>query len=228
MIMKNDSLLEALGARKAIYDFLALVFRKEADEAFLLRLRETRFLDRLNEQGYAFDPGCLEPIDDRLVKALAKEYTRVFLGPGPHLAPYESVHNPKDPKRGRLWGDSTVDVKKMIEFYGLRFEGEDYHGIPDHIAIEFEFMVRLIEKEVEHKKKKENEGAANCRRIQKRFYKDHLSVWIPGFCEELIARARSNFYKQIGLLTRDFMQFEGEYLLDDSGETQVLSEVNSV
>ena len=210
--MSGDPSIQALEARKSIYVFLASVYLKELSEPVLHRLHESGLLEELNEQGSEFDVASLRPVDAQLVEELARQYARVFIGPGPHAPPYESVHNPNDPKKGRLWGDSTVDMKKMIEFTGLEFAGKEYHGVPDHISVGFEFMARLLTKEIDGRESGDLRTADAARTIQERFHKEHLAPWVPAFCERVSTQAFSSFYRQIGLLTRDFMRSEDEVL----------------
>lgn len=226
--MGEDSSTQGLEARKSIYDFLAFVYLKELTVPVLNQLHESGLLEKLNEEGSSFDLDSLRPVDEEVRVELARQYARVFIGPGKHVPPYESVHNPSDPKRGRLWGDSTIDMKKMIEFAGLKFEGKAYHGIPDHVSVGFEFMSALLGKEIEGRKTGDERTANTARKIQRRFYAEHMKPWIPIFCDLVIAQPGTNFYQQVGMLTRDFIAAEGELFgIESESPAEKLVQISS-
>jgi TorA maturation chaperone TorD len=175
-----------LEERSSIYQLLASVYLREPD-------------GKLTE---LFAKAGLDPkvaLDD-----LAVEYTRLFIGPGKHIAPYESVHRPGD--TGMLWGESTAAVKRFIEASGLKYKST-FTEMPDHIGAEFEFMQKLIALEAEGDKKS--------RQIQKKFFEEHLLRWVPNFCRKVKEEARLDFYKEAAEMTEEFMIKEKEVL---SGE----------
>jgi len=84
-----------------------------------------------------------------LAEDLAVEFTRLFIGPGPHISPHESVNTEThDVKEAALWSAQTVKVKKFIEAAGLEYD-DSFSGMPDHVTAELEFMQRLAAKEAE-------------------------------------------------------------------------------
>jgi TorA maturation chaperone TorD len=138
------------------------------------------------------------------------EYACLFLGPGEHISPHESVHHQKeDDKSGQLWGKSTVEVKNFIESAGLDYK-EAYTGLPDHISVEFEFMQQVTLREEQALSEGDQEGALYCLKMEKKFIEEHLIHWIPVFCEKIISRAELPFYRGMAALTNDFIQFEKE------------------
>lgn len=89
------------------------------------------------------DLTCLN--EAKLLEDLAIEYSRLFIGPGRHISPHESVHLKEEGGRGLLWGEAAVKVKKFIEFSGLHYKPE-YSGMPGHISVELEFMQIVTQK----------------------------------------------------------------------------------
>jgi TorA maturation chaperone TorD len=197
--------------RSNIYAFLSRIYQKEVDRELLNQIRNSEFLEVLSE----YDVGIKELVlqdDDKLIEDLAVEYTRLFIGPGPHLAPYESVyHENDDGDWGRLWGRDTVLVKKFIESSGLQYRS-DYTGLPDHIGVELEFMGEATKKEAETWQEGNMEGALYCLKMQKRFMDEHMIKWIPLYCDKLVEAAVLSFYREIAKLTKEFIEIESKVI----------------
>ena len=194
--------------RSDIYGFLAMVYRQEVNSDFLEQIKDPRFLGVLSDLGIQFDDDFLDKPEKELLEDLAIEYTRLFLGPGRHISPHESIHHEKDnSKWGQLWGDSTVEVKKFIETTGLEYE-TDYKGLPDHISVELEFMQQLTLREEQAWGDSDADGAAYCRKIEEKFIEEHLIPWVPEFCEKIMQEAELPFYRDLAALTRNFIEFE--------------------
>ena len=194
--------------RSDIYGFLAMVYRQEVTSDFLDQIKDPRFLGVLSDLGIQFDDDFFQKPAEELLEELAVEYAWMFIGPGKHISPHESVHHEKDnSKWGQLWGDATVEVKKFIETTGLDYQ-PDYKGLPDHISVELEFMQQLTLREEQAWEDADTEGANYCRNIQKKFIEEHLVPWIPVFCKKVIERAELPFYRDLAALTRNFIEFE--------------------
>jgi len=206
--MEKTDIVAIARQRSDIYGFLALVYRQEVNSDFLDQIKDPQFLGVLSDLGIQFDDDFFKKPEKELLEELAVEYAWLFVGPGRHVSPHESVHHEKDNSRwGQLWGDATVEVKKFIETTGLQYQ-EDYSGLPDHISVELEFMQQLTAREEQTWEDADTEGAVYCRNIQKKFIEEHLVPWIPVFCEKVIQRAELPFYKEIAALTRKFIEFE--------------------
>ncbi len=148
------------------------------------------------------------PADDETVEALAVEYTSLFVGPGPHLTPCESVWRGGG---GLLWGESTAQVKRFIEDSGLRFQ-PDWSGLPDHVSVELEFMGRLCSHEAGLWGAAERLGDLRmCLETEEGFLCDHLSAWVPSFCDRVAERS-DGYYGQMARLARDFLASDIEHV----------------
>lgn len=89
---------------------------------------------------------------------------------------FESVY-----KDGCLMGKSAVDVKTQ---YGKENLELSMKTPPDHIALEFEFMCLLCEREMEAWRNGNFKSAHEYLNKEKYFLKNHLD-WIPSFSREL-------------------------------------------
>lgn len=207
--------------RSNIYGMLSMVYHQEVTSDLLQHVKDPEFqriLTDLETEGTEGIDEFLQKPEAELLEDLAVEYTRLFLGPGKHISPHESVHHQRDDGQwGKLWGASTVEVKKIVESTGLSYS-EDFKGLPDHIAVELEFMQQLTLREEEAWMDADADGAVFCRKIEKKFIEEHLIRWIPDFCEKLIQEAKLPFYHAMAELTRSFIEFEMEEVkINDDG-----------
>ena len=219
--MKN--MAELSTARANTYGFLASVYHAEPSSSFLNNLKELEgsgVLDALNLSLADIFEGT--PDEDDLKESLAIEFSRLFIGPGSHISPHESIHvTGEDIVDGELWGKATVAVKKFMA--AAQVETDDkFGGMPDHISAEFEFMQQLAQQEAEAWAEKNGEIARNIWRVEKRFFEEHLSRWVDGFCDMVIENADNPFYSKFAQATKDFVEFETENLneLDNGLDAQ--------
>ncbi len=217
---------ELARSRSSSYALFAAVFVRPPDKGFL---------SCLLSPGVGALPSSMAcrgfedlPADDETVEALAVEYTSLFVGPGQHLTPCESVWRGGG---GLLWGESTAQVKGFIENSGLRFQ-PDWSGLPDHVSVEFEFMGRLCSHEAglwgavrrPHDALTTNgalslsKGAAErladlrmCLDTEEGFLSDHLLAWVPSFCDRVAERG-DGYYGQMARLAKDFLASDIEHV----------------
>ena len=209
--MSNENIQDnktAARQRGNIYGLLAAVYRREVTSDLLQQIKDPRFMGVLSDLGAEKMGLFFQKPDKELLEELAVEYARLFLGPGRHISPHESVHHQGgDGQGGSLWGKSTVEVKKLIESTGLDYK-DAYKGMPDHISVEFEFMQQVILREEKAWEEADTKTASDCRQLEKKFMEEHLSRWIPTFCDKVIKEAELPFYREMAVLTGKFIEFE--------------------
>jgi TorA maturation chaperone TorD len=205
--------------RSNIYGFLATAYRQEVNSEFLQQLRDPKFLVILSDLGIQLTTDFLQKPEEELLDDLAVEYAGLFLGPGGHISPHESVHHQRSGgQNGLLWGESTAEVKRFIESTGLSYDPE-YKGLPDHISVELEFMQQLTLREEQAWRDEDEDGALDCLRTEKKFIEEHLARWVPAFCDKVIKEAELPFYREMAALTKNFIEFDREEVegyVDDS------------
>ena len=222
--MKNSAELkdraEQAQQRSNIYGFLARVYRKELTLDMLARIKDPDFKEILSDMKVKLGDEFFSEPDAKLIEDYAEEYTRLFLGPGKHISPHESIHYERDDGDwGSHWGGSTVEVKKFVESLGLEYKETD-RSIPDHISVELELMQKVIEKEKQAWSMKNGKDALHYLKIEKMFMEDHLSKWIPQFCDKVMADAELSFYREMAELTKGFVEFEKEEIYSNITEAQ--------
>ena len=174
--------------RSGMYGLLARIYRQKPTKELLVLMEP-----------------CLSKIDqDKMLFDLVTEYTRLFIGPGKHISPHESVHINSE---GGLWGASTVAVSLFIKGIGFEFQVEN-SMIPDHISVDFELMQRLAHHEAQAWVTGDDQTAIDCLAVEHRFLKQHLIKWVPRFCEQVITETEFSFYREMAKLTRDFVETE--------------------
>ncbi len=135
----------------------------------------------------------LKPAADKYSETdLLVEYARLFIGPFKTIAPpYSSVYLGS---KESVYSEETVWVVKFYRSAGLDFNKE-IHDLPDHIAIELEFIYNLIFNEISEMEEENIEKARFNNHHQTRFIKEHFNKWIPLFCDTVISETKNEYYK---------------------------------
>ena len=152
------------------------------------------------EQGSA----TLTPEDVRL--RLEVDYNRLFVGPGALLAPpYESFYatERRSSGGGRLRADEERAVARAYVRHGYALP-EALVELPDHIAVELEFLCLLSDGEARAWEARDVEEALGLQRAQTTFVEDHLARWIEPFAKRVQEGAQTAFYPAAVQLVRAF------------------------
>lgn len=122
---------------------------------------------------------------------LQLDYSRLFLGPFAILAkPYGSVYLDGDKV---VMGDSTVNALTLYR-EGQFDIAEDFREMPDHIAVELEFLYLLT-----FQIGRVSEGAekSDLLRLKQKFLTEHLGKWVAPFAEAIRKGADTDFYRHL-------------------------------
>jgi DMSO reductase family type II enzyme chaperone len=204
--------------RSQLYAALAQGFRKpEAAPEQPEWNEENSLAQILRRTAMTFDAQTLGPIVDGVIESLEIpesqaeqalctleiEYNRLFVGPGRPQAPsYESVY--RDP-RGLVMGPAAQDVERRYAEAGLALV-PDHHDPPDHVATELGFMAYLAMRETEA----QGEEALAWLNRQRAFLRDHLTAWLPRFCQRVREVSRHPFYAALAELTVTFVSLDAQ------------------
>ena len=195
--------------RSGIYSLLSTVFRDQPTTELIDQFRKQIFREALSEAGVNLPDDFFGGSGKQYLTELQVEYARLFIGPGKHISPHESVH--RQDEESRLYGRATVNVMQFLETAGFEFK-TDYKGLPDHISVELEFMQKLTGWEAQALEEGNTELVTKCLNIERYFLQKHLACWIPGFCKKVSDEAELPFYREIANLTSDFILMEKEQL----------------
>ena len=137
--------------------------------------------------------------------SLLLDYTRLFLGPNHIIAkPYGSVWLEGG---NTVMGESTVAVMELYHEGGFDMS-EEFREVPDHIAVELEFLYLLIYRENEAHRNGQPEVLQAKAALRKRLIDEHLGRWVGPFTAAVRAGAQSGYYRQLAELTGRFIDME--------------------
>lgn len=130
------------------------------------------------------------------------EYARLFVGPQELLAhPYGSVYldGPKI-----LMGNSTMNVIERYREADFQI-ATDLHEMPDHIAVELEFLYLLCYNEAQAESEQRHQDAYEWRDMGENFLNQHLGRWTTFFCDKIRAGTDMAYFRVLAKLTESFI-----------------------
>lgn len=187
-----------------LYGFLASLYRAEITQQQLHALRQPEMAAMLTAAGIDLQGDFWTQPDEQLLEELAVEFTALFLGPGGHISPHESV---QIEEHGVYWGDATTEVRRFITETGIEYDS-DYKGIPDHISVELEFLGELSRRESLAWGRGDTAAAGNCLAYQRDFLDEHLGQWVEKFCTQVVETAELSLYRDVAQVTAEFVRSE--------------------
>jgi len=135
-------------------------------------------------------------------ESLTVEHARLFIGPFQLVAPpYGSLYL-DDVKT--VMGNSTARVAAFYHSCGLHL-ADDFHELPDHFAVELEFMSYLAFKQREAEASGNNDEAAHSVSLQREFLDRFLMPWLEPFIRAIITDGEAPFYQSIAQCTAAFI-----------------------
>ena len=139
------------------------------------------------------------------LQELLIDYTRLFLGPPEALAkPYGSFWLSPEPA---LMQDSTLAVMELYREGGFEVD-EGFMDLPDHIAVELEFLYLLVFKQNEASRAGLPEVRADWEKLQSMFLREHLGLWVGPFAAAVSSIAQTPFYRELAEFTQRFIRME--------------------
>jgi TorA maturation chaperone TorD len=118
-----------------------------------------------------------------------------------------------DDRQG-LMQDSTQAVVALYEEGGFEIV-EDFRDLPDHVAVELEFLYLLLFRQAEGVRNDDAWARAGFADLHRRLLDQHLGRWIGPFTKAMEAGAQTDFYRELGRLTRVFV--DGERVASGAG-----------
>lgn len=137
------------------------------------------------------------------LESLAVEHARLFIGPFHMVAPpYGSIYldNTKT-----VMGESTGKVSAFYKACGLQL-ADDFHELPDHFAVELEFMSFLAFKQREAESVGDHGKIRRYVSLQEEFVDRFLIHWLEPFTRAIIDDGESPFYQSVARCTATFIK----------------------
>jgi DMSO reductase family type II enzyme chaperone len=140
---------------------------------------------------------------------LEVEYNRLFVGPGaPRVYPYESLYRDST---GLVMGPSAGEVLQTYRRNGLAINTA-FKDLPDHIAVELEFMARFCCEEARAESAGRADLALRLKQEQRSFLDAHLATWLPAMCEKVIRETTSTMYRGFAEIAATFVGWDRDRL----------------
>jgi putative dimethyl sulfoxide reductase chaperone len=167
---------------------------------------EERMFESMREAAQRLSPELADRVR-KLGEAFAEEdqqtllvdYSRLFLGPvNPLAKPYGSFW---------LTGETTLMQEATMAVLDLYAQGgfeidEDFRDLPDHVAVELEFLYVLTFRQNQARREGDEAAGAPLSVLRARFLSDHLGAWVGAFGDAMRQGAQTAFYRELAELTQ--------------------------
>ena len=175
-------------------------------------IEDTDIFDTLKLAFDIVQPDCVSLVEQMqtslkrfTAQDLLVEYTRLFIGPFETPAPpYSSLYFGSD----MLMDDETVWVMNRYKMAGLEFDRK-LNDVPDHVAVETEFMYYLIHGELKALDAGNRDNALVFWEHQQTFFTRHYKKWVPQFCEKILSATENEYYRKLSETLNSFVNHVG-------------------
>jgi TorA maturation chaperone TorD len=200
--------------RQGLYRFIGAALRPPEVERFELLMGARDFLDGCDLDRYPYSMDwrrfCDELGSVTSIEPLEVEYVRLFgvgMGGTPAM-PTESVYRVPTGDGGIADFISSLQG----EYRSMGLVSVDSAESPDHISTEMEVMSYLCGVEAEAWESEQSRLAVESLRVEARFLKGHLAVWVPMFAERARAANADGFYGHLIDLLHAYVVHEADYV----------------
>ena len=195
------------GAREDLCRFLSACYYEPTTD-----FSEEHLFDSMLAAASAIDPDLAEcarklrvAFLDQDIQTLLVDHTALFIGPAqPKAMPYATFWLTDDQS---MRHEATMAVLDFYERGGFDVDAQ-IHELPDHVAIELEFLYALMFRLNEAKRQSNEDESNETSLLIGSLLNDHLGRWIPEFTQAVQANAETEFYKRAAELTQCFVQME--------------------
>ena len=197
------------GAREDLCRFLAVCYYEPCTD-----FTEEHLFDSILAAATAIHPDlaeCARKLGKEFLaqdmETLLVDHTALFVGPSqPKAMPYGSFWQTDDQSTRH---EAMMAVTDIYEHGGFELS-DDVRDLPDHIAIELEFLYALIfaQNQAQLSGNADDLSAANT--LHRRFLDEHIGAWFDSFSAAVNSGAETAFYRELVDLTGRFAQMERE------------------
>ena len=196
-------------AREDLCRFLAACYCEPSAD-----FSDEHLFDSMLAAATAIDPGLAESahkLGEAFVaqdmETLLVDYTALFIGPAqPRAMPYASFWLTDDQS---MRHEATMAVLDFYEQGGFDVS-EEIHELPDHVAVELEFLYALIFAQNQAQLGGNAADLAAVNALHRRFVVEHLNGWLGDFAAAVRAGAGTAFYRELAELTGKFVRLEAD------------------
>lgn len=190
-----------------MYGFISRLFMEEVDENLIQMIKsKPELLDLFpltKEWDLFFNKETKSLIDEEL----NVDYTTIFLL---NAYPYESVFMNDE---GHINPTLTNPTLQFYLEHGYEIDLNKTRVLsPDHIAVEMEFMITLINDQLNAYSMFNEEEEKKALTAQKEFMENHLLRWSTIYLLSAIDLAETPFYKDVCEMALEFLLSDYEYI----------------
>lgn len=139
------------------------------------------------------------------LQTLLVDYTRLFLGPVQALAnPYGSCWLDETAQSD---GNSALAVIDLYRAGGFDVD-EEFGELPDHVAVELEFLYLLTFAGNEARRAGQMADLSAAEQLERQFLGEHLGAWVGPFAAAVKSGAETEFYRELAELTERFIHMK--------------------
>ena len=197
------------GAREDLCRFLSACYYEPSTD-----FCEEHLFESMLAAASAIDPDlaeCARKLGAAFVaqdmQTLLVDYTALFIGPAqPRAMPYASFWLTDDQS---MRHEATMAVLDFYEQGGFDVS-EELHELPDHIAVELEFLYLLIFAQNQAQLGGNADDLAAANALHRRFVVEHLGAWVSAFANAVRSGAETAFYRELGEFTERFVRMEAD------------------
>lgn len=194
------------------YNFFSYMFLTLPNHAFVNKILGLNFEQiSSNETGVEYikryAKSCAVRMLSEVLKDLLIDRTRLLRAVSEDGCPppYESLYVKRPPQD--VIGELTLLYNQAR--YCLI---DDVHESREYIGVELNFMGMLCLKQLEALESNDICTAKDMELLQVQFFTEHLNLWISDFAEEMYKASKTEFYKGIALMLKDWIKKELVYL----------------
>ncbi|MBD8498161.1 TorD/DmsD family molecular chaperone [Paenibacillus arenosi] len=211
----NEHTVEQLEVRKAGYQLLVDFLGEAPTLEVIMSWRNHPELIRLSQisEGarIVHETLCKMTGEDmyRLFARLRDEYARLFNRGGElPVTPCETMYRANEQMLPKSYAQEVCKEYEQFSLHFKKLRGET----DDHIAIELEFMITLIEKMLNTVMTEER--FSRYMNGQRRFVKEHLQCWAARFAADLKQYTTHPLYGAIAMMLQEFVAREARWALE--------------
>ena len=205
----SDTDQDKATAREDLCRFLAACYYEPTVEFAEERLFDSMLAaaERLDPELAAHTRRLGEAFAAAGLQELLVDYSRLFLGPVQALArPYASVWLTGE---NVVMQDSTMELLQLYEQGGFAID-ENFQELPDHVAVELEFLYLLTHQLYQAQAGGDTEALQALQVLRTAFLDGHLGRWLGSFILAMHDHAQTDFYRELAELTELFVRLEGQ------------------
>lgn len=206
-----DEKIQENQARINMYAFISRLLVEEVDEKLLENIKHNKELLELFPYTKQWETFYQKSTKEIIEEDLNVDYTTIFIL---NVYPYESVFMNDE---GHI---NPTPTNPTLQFYlenGYEVDLNKTRVLsPDHLALELEFMITLIQEQLKSYSINNIEEEKKYLDLQKKFMENHILQWAPIYLMAARDMAETPFYYDVCQLSLDFIMSDYEYILEQS------------